>query len=144
MTITKLTFWASHPRFIHIYRHTHTNIVLTQAAHFLASWQPFWSCGINQDVLNIGIILDPQRLPRILLITVITNHTQNCHSLYSKPPKWICIWACGSKCPQLTQKTQSWLGRKDKSPNSRAAIGRAVVHAICCPSRPLSEPAVVQ
>lgn len=38
----------------------------------------------------------------------------------------------------------SWLGHKDKSQNSGAAIGGAVVRAICSRTRPLSEPAVVQ
>ncbi len=122
-----------YPRFIYIYRNK-INIVHTKAAHFLASWQPFWSCGTSQDVLNIGIILDPQTLLKILLKTVSLIH--QFHQFFH-------IFQY-LKCSRLTQRTLSWLGHKDKSQNSGAAIGGAVVHAICSPIHPLSEPAVVQ
>ncbi len=122
-----------YPIFIYIYRHK-INIVHTEAAQFLASWQPFWSCRTSQDVLNIGIILDPQTLLKILLKTVSLIH--QCHQFFH-------IFQ-HLKFSQLTQRTLSWLGHKDKSQKPGAAIGGAVVHAICSPVCPLSEPTVVQ
>ncbi len=127
-----------YPIFVYIYRHK-INIVHTEAAHFLASWQPFWSCRTSQDVLNIGIILDPQTLLKILLKTVSLIH--QCHQFFHI---FQYLHLKHLKFSQLTQRTLSWLGHKDKSQKPGAAIGGAVVHAICSPVRPLSEPTVVQ